>query len=95
MNRRKFTLFQVKAQEKGFLLYIAKIDPKTEKQEDTMKTELLICLTLCSLYTTGCLSGTTGKTEPTPVGTSDPSIPWGSPLIISKTELQRHRADFS
>ena len=31
-----------------------------------MTTRLLICLTLWSLYTTGCLSGTTGKTEPTP-----------------------------
>ena len=31
-----------------------------------MKTRLLICLTLWSLYTTGCLSGTTGKTEATP-----------------------------
>ena len=30
-----------------------------------MKTQLLICLTLCSLYTTGCLTGTTGQTEPT------------------------------
>ena len=30
-----------------------------------MTTRLLICLTLWSLYTTGCLSGTTGKTEPT------------------------------
>lgn len=29
-----------------------------------MTTRLLICLTLCSLYTTGCLSGTTAKTEP-------------------------------
>ena len=28
-----------------------------------MKTQLLICLTLWTLYTTGCLSGTTGKTE--------------------------------
>ena len=31
-----------------------------------MTTRLLICLTLWSLYTTGCLSGATGKTEPTP-----------------------------
>ena len=31
-----------------------------------MKTQLLICLTLWSLYATGCLSGTTGKTEPAP-----------------------------
>ena len=31
-----------------------------------MKTQLLICVTLCSLYITGCLSGTTGQTEPTP-----------------------------
>ena len=28
-----------------------------------MKTQLLICLTLWSLYPTGCLSGTTAKTE--------------------------------
>ena len=31
-----------------------------------MKTQFLIYLTLCSLYITGCLSGITGKTEPTP-----------------------------
>ncbi len=31
-----------------------------------MTTRLLICLTLWSLYTTGCLSGTTGKTEINP-----------------------------
>ena len=31
-----------------------------------MTPRLLIYLTLWSLYTTGCLSGTTGKTEPTP-----------------------------
>lgn len=31
-----------------------------------MTIRLLICLTLLSLYTTGCLSGTTGKTEPAP-----------------------------
>ena len=31
-----------------------------------MKTQLLICLALWSLYTTGCLSGTTAKTEPIP-----------------------------
>ena len=31
-----------------------------------MKTQLLICLTLWSLYATGCLSGTTAKTRPTP-----------------------------
>ena len=31
-----------------------------------MTPRLLICLTLWSLYITGCLSGTTGKTEPTP-----------------------------
>ena len=31
-----------------------------------MTTRLLLCLTLWSLYTIGCLSGTTGKTEPTP-----------------------------
>ena len=31
-----------------------------------MITRLLICLTLWSLYITGCLSGTTGKTEPIP-----------------------------
>ena len=39
-----------------------------------MKTRLLICLTLWSLYTTGCLSGTTGKTEPTPTP-SEPATP--------------------
>lgn len=31
-----------------------------------MTTRLLICLTLWSLYATGCLSGTTGKTEVNP-----------------------------
>ena len=31
-----------------------------------MTTRLLICLTLWSLYITGCLGGTTGKTEPIP-----------------------------
>ena len=31
-----------------------------------MTTRLLICLTLSSLYITGCLSGTTGQTEPAP-----------------------------
>ncbi len=31
-----------------------------------MIPRLLICLTLWSLYTTGCLSGTIGKTEPAP-----------------------------
>ena len=31
-----------------------------------MKIRLLICLALWSLYATGCLSGTTGQTEPTP-----------------------------
>ena len=38
-----------------------------------MTTRLLICLTLWSLYTTGCLSGTTGKTEPTPVEPATPA----------------------
>lgn len=40
-----------------------------------MKTRLLICLTLWSLYTTGCLSGTTGKTEinPTPTEPAPPA----------------------
>lgn len=31
-----------------------------------MKTQLLICLTLWSLYTTGCLTGKTAQTEATP-----------------------------
>ena len=31
-----------------------------------MTPRLLICLTLWNLYATGCLTGTTGKTEPTP-----------------------------
>ena len=40
-----------------------------------MQTRLLICLTLWSLYTTGCLSGTTGTTEvnPTPVEPATPA----------------------
>ena len=60
-----------------------------------MKTRLLICLTLWSLYTTGCLSGTTGKTEPapTPAEPANPSIPWGSPSIIGETELRSQRTD--
>ena len=59
-----------------------------------MTTRLLICLTLWSLYTTGCLSGTTGKTEPTPHrGTSDSSIPRRPSFIIGKTELQPQRTN--
>ena len=40
-----------------------------------MTTRLLICLTLLSLYATGCLSGTTAKTEttPTPVEPATPA----------------------
>ena len=40
-----------------------------------MTTRLLICLTLSSLYITGCLSGTTGQTElaPTPVEPATPA----------------------
>ena len=40
-----------------------------------MTIRLLICLTLWTLYTTGCLSGTTGKTEltPTPVEPATPA----------------------
>ena len=40
-----------------------------------MKPQLLVCLTLWGLYTTGCLSGTTGKTEvnPTPVEPETPA----------------------
>ena len=59
-----------------------------------MTTRLLICLTLWSLYTTGCLSGTTGKTEPTHTrGTSDSSIPRRPSFIIGKTELQSQRTN--
>ena len=40
-----------------------------------MKTRLLICLSLWSLlYATGCLSGTTGKTEPNPAP-AEPATP--------------------
>ena len=39
-----------------------------------MKTLLLICLTLWSLYATGCLTGTTEQTEPTPPP-AEPAIP--------------------
>ena len=39
-----------------------------------MKTQLLICLTLSSLYITGCLGGTTAKTEPTPTP-AEPATP--------------------
>ena len=56
-----------------------------------MTTRLLIYLTLWSLlYATGCLSGTTGKTEPSPCtgGTSDSGIPRRPSFIIGKTELQ-------
>ena len=40
-----------------------------------MQTRLLICLTLWSLYTTGCLSGTTGTAEvnPAPVEPATPA----------------------
>ena len=38
-----------------------------------MTLRLLIYLTLWSLYTTGCLSGTTGKIEPTPVEPATPA----------------------
>ena len=60
-----------------------------------MTTRLLISLTLCSLYITGCLSGTTGKnrTHRHTGRTSNPSIPWGSPSIIGETKLWRHRTD--
>ena len=39
-----------------------------------MTTRLLICLTLSSLYITGCLSGTTGQTEPAPTP-AEPATP--------------------
>ena len=41
-----------------------------------MTTRLLICLTLWSLYTTGCLSRTTGKTEinPAPEAAATPAV---------------------
>ena len=39
-----------------------------------MTPRLLICLTLCSLYITGCLSGTTAKTEPTAIP-AEPATP--------------------
>ena len=39
-----------------------------------MTPRLLICLTLLSLYTTGCLSGRTAKTEPTPTP-AEPATP--------------------
>ena len=39
-----------------------------------MTTRLLMYLTLWSLYTTGCLSGTTGKTEPIPTP-AEPATP--------------------
>ena len=39
-----------------------------------MTPRLLICLTLLSLYTTGCLSGKTAKTEPTPTP-AEPATP--------------------
>ena len=39
-----------------------------------MTPRLLICLTLLSLYTAGCLSGRTAKTEPTPTP-AEPATP--------------------
>ena len=62
-----------------------------------MTPRLLICLTLWSLYTTGCLSGTTGQTEqphPHTGGTSDPGLPRRPPFIIDKTELQSQRTGY-
>ena len=56
-----------------------------------MTTRLLTYLTLWSfLYTTGCLSGTSGKTEPArhTGGTSDSGISRRPSFIIGKTELQ-------
>ena len=62
-----------------------------------MKTRLLICLTLLSLYTTGCLSGTASKnrTHSHTSGTRNPSIPWRSPSITGKTKLRAQRTDTS
>ena len=59
-----------------------------------MTARLLICLTLWSLYTTGCLSGTTGKTEPTPpVEPATPASLRRPSFIIGKTELQSQRTN--
>ena len=60
-----------------------------------MKTQFLICLTLWSLYITGCLTGENGtnRAHPHTGRTSDTSIPWGASPIIDTTELQPHGTD--
>ena len=60
-----------------------------------MTTRLLICLTLWSLYITGCLSEITGKTEPnpTPVEPATPASLADPSFIIGKTELQSQRTN--
>ena len=60
-----------------------------------MTTRLLICLTLWSLYTTGCLSEITGKIEPNhhTRGTSDSSIPRRPSFIIGEAKLQPQRTN--
>ena len=58
-----------------------------------MTTRLLICLTLWSLYTTGCLSENRKNRTHHTRGTSDPSIPRRPSFIIGKTELQSQRTN--
>ena len=58
-----------------------------------MTTRLLICLTLWSLYTTGCLSGTTGKTEPTPVEPATPASLGDLHLSLAKPSYSPNRTD--
>ena len=55
-----------------------------------MTTRLLICLTLWSLYTTGCLTGTTGQTEPTPT----PAEP-ATPVSLGELHLSSTQPSYS
>ncbi len=55
-----------------------------------MTTRLLICLTLWSLYATGCLTGTTGQTEPSPT----PAEP-ATPVSLGELHLSSTQPSYS
>lgn len=55
-----------------------------------MKTQLLICLTLLSLYTTGCLSGTTQEIEANP----EPAEP-ATPASLGELHLSSAKSSYS
>lgn len=55
-----------------------------------MTTRLLICLTVWSLYTTGCLTGTTGQTEVNPA----PAEP-GTPASLGDLHLSLEKPSYS